>query len=166
MWLIAAGFWAGAVALMAIAHARRDGSLREGARVAIDYLAIMMPRMLLALALAAFVAELLPSETVSRWLGAASGLQGILIASVAGIAVPAGGIVAFPLALAMLKIGVGVPQLVAFLTAWEVFAIHRVLAFEIPFLGLRFATLRLTASFALAPVAGLTAAALQQLLPV
>lgn len=154
MWAIAAGFWLGAAALIAVARRRNDGSVETGLRVALDYIVIMLPRMVLALALAGFAAEMIPGEMVSGWLGAESGWKGIVIASVVGIAVPAGGIVAFPLALAMLKIGVGIPQLVAFLTSWEVFAVHRILAFEIPFLGLRFATLRITASFMLPPVAG------------
>jgi uncharacterized membrane protein YraQ (UPF0718 family) len=165
MWVIALAFWAGAAAMMAVAARRRDGSLREGLRLSGNYIVLMMPRMVLALALAGFAAELVPGELVSHWLGAASGLRGILIASVAGLAVPAGGIVAFPLALALLKVGVGIPQLVAFLTAWEVFAIHRVLAFEIPFLGMQFVALRIASSFMLPPLAGVLAAGLVQVLP-
>lgn len=165
MWAIALAFWIGAAALMAVTAYRRDGSFAKGLRVAGNYVMVMMPRMVLALVLAGFAAELIPGDLVSRWLGAASGLRGILIASVAGIIVPAGGIVAFPLALAMLKVGVGVPQLVAFLTSWEVFAVHRILAFEIPFLGVRFAALRLAASFMLPPLAGIIAAGLVQVLP-
>jgi uncharacterized membrane protein YraQ (UPF0718 family) len=102
---------------------------------------------------------------VSRWLGAESGFTGIVIASVCGIFVPAGGVIAFPLALAMLKVGVGVPQLIAFLTSWEVFAVHRVLAFELPMMGANFVAIRITASFLMPPLAGLAAAGLMTVLP-
>jgi uncharacterized membrane protein YraQ (UPF0718 family) len=147
-----------------MAARRRDDTLRNGIRAAGGYLVMMVPRIVLALFLAGFVAVLLPGEVISAWLGSESGFRGIMIASVAGIAVPAGGVVAFPLALAMLKIGVGVPQLVAFLTAWEIFAIHRVIAFEIPFIGGRFVALRVSSSFMLPPVAGLATAALMPVL--
>lgn len=165
MWLVDLSFWIGAAVLIMIARRRRDDSVRQGLRISVDYLLIMMPRMVLALAMAGFAAELIPSQLVSHWLGGASGFQGIMIASVVGAAVPAGGIVAFPVALAIYKVGVGVPQLIAFLTSWAVFAVHRVLAFEIPFLGVHFVTLRLTASFLLPPLSGLIAEVLIHVMP-
>ena len=163
MQLVAVIMWVLAAILLVMAARRRDETLRKGVGVAGGYLLMMVPRVVLALFLAGFVAELLPGEVISAWLGQESGLRGIMIASVAGIAVPAGGVVAFPLALAMLKIGVGLPQLVAFLTAWEIFAIHRILAFELPFMGGRFVALRVSSSFMLPPVAGLGTAALMPL---
>lgn len=163
MQIVAGLMWLLALVLLVMAARRRDATLRNGFRVAGGYLLMMVPRVVLALFLAGFVAELLPGEVISTWLGKESGFRGILIASVAGIAVPAGGVVAFPLALAMLKIGVGLPQLVAFLTAWEIFAVHRVLAFEIPFMGGRFVALRVSSSFMLPPVAGLATGALMPL---
>lgn len=165
MWLVDLSFWIGAAVLIMIARRRRDDSVRKGLRISVDYLLIMMPRMVLALAMAGFAAELIPSQLVSHWLGGTSGFRGILIASVVGAAVPAGGIVAFPIALAIYKVGVGVPQLIAFLTSWAVFAVHRVLAFEIPFLGVHFVTLRLAASFLLPPLSGLIAEVLIHVMP-
>ena len=158
--LVAVLMWLGALALVAAAARRRDESTRRGLRMAGGYFLIMAPRMFFALFLAGFAAELLPREVISGWLGAESGFIGILIASVAGIVVPAGGVVAFPLALAMYKIGVGIPQLTAFLTTWEIFALHRVIAWELPFLGGRFVALRLSSSFMLPPLAGVLAAML------
>ncbi len=163
--LVAVVMWAGALALVGAAARRRDESLKRGLRTGYGYFVLMAPRMFFALFLAGFAAELLPRETVSGWLGTESGFRGILIASAAGIVVPAGGVVAYPLALAMYKIGVGIPQLVAFLTTWEVFALHRVLAWELPFLGGKFVALRLTSSFFLPPLAGVLAALLVDLFP-
>ncbi|MEE8333556.1 MAG: hypothetical protein V3R85_06880 [Alphaproteobacteria bacterium] len=164
MQMVAIVMWVLALGLLLTAARRRDDTLKGGIGVAGGYLLMMMPRVVLALFLAGFVAELLPGAVISAWLGSSSGFRGIMIASVAGIAVPAGGVVAFPLALAMLKIGVGLPQLVAFLTAWEIFAVHRVLAFEIPFMGTRFVALRICSSFMLPPVAGMATGALMPLL--
>jgi len=156
--IVAILMWVGVLILAFFALRRRDATAKKGARVGWGYFLMMAPRMCLALAMAAFAAELLPGETISAWLGHESGFQGIMIASVAGILVPAGGVVAFPLALAMYKIGVGIPQLTAFLTTWEIFAIHRILAWEIPFLGHRFVYMRIASSFFLPPLAGIFAA--------
>lgn len=165
MYATAIAMWVGVLVLLGLAIRRGDGSTAKGLRLALDFLLMMLPRMIVALALAGFAAELLPAEIISDWLGRDSGMKGILIASAAGIFVPAGGVVAFPLALAMLRIGVGLPQLVAFLTAWEIFAIHRILAFEIPFLGRNFVFLRLASSCMLAPLAGLFAYGLLVVFP-
>ena len=162
---VAIAMWLGALALILTAVRKHDGTTRRGFAQAVEYLIMMAPRMAVATLLASFAAELIPGEMVSGWLGANSGVTGILIASVSGIFVPAGGVIAFPLALAMLKVGVGLPQLVAFLTSWEVFAVHRVLAFELPMMGANFVALRISASFMLPPVAGFAAAALLKVLP-
>lgn len=162
--IVAILMWIGALALIGVAARRRDDTVTRGLRMGGGYFIVMAPRMFFALFLAVFAAELLPRDTISGWLGAESGFTGILIASAAGILVPAGGIVAFPLALAMYKIGVGIPQLTAFLTTWEIFAIHRMIAWEWPFLGGRFIALRVSSSFMLPPLAGLLAAGLVTLL--
>ena len=152
--------WAGALALIGLAVRRKDDSVKHGLRIGGGYFVIMAPRMFFALFMAGFAAALLPGDLISGWLGAESGFKGILIASFAGLVVPAGGVVAFPLALAMYKIGVGIPQLAAFLTTWEIFAIHRIIAWELPFLGPRFVALRVGSSFMLPPLAGVLAALL------
>ena len=162
--LVAIIMWVGALALIGFAARRRDESLQRGMRIGGGYFVVMAPRMFFALFMAGFAAELLPGELISSWLGDESGFKGIMIASVAGMAVPAGGVVAFPLALAMYKIGVGIPQLTAFLTTWEIFAIHRIIAWELPFLGPHFVALRVSSSFMLPPLAGVLAAMLMGLL--
>ena len=50
--------------------------------------------------------------------------------------------------------------LISFLTAWSVFAFHRVLAYELPLMGMKFVRIRLLASLILPPLAGVMAAAL------
>jgi hypothetical protein len=59
--------------------------------------------------------------------------------------------------LALYKAGVGVPQLVAFLSGWSVVAMHRVIAYEIPLLGWRFTAVRLLVSIVLPPISGVLA---------
>ena len=55
----------------------------------------ILPKVLAACLIAAFVAVLMPRETVLRWVGAESGLVGILIATLAGTVCPGGPITIF-----------------------------------------------------------------------
>lgn len=119
------------------------------------FMAIRMP---LALVGAGFAGTLLPADLVAEWLGGASGWTGILIASIVGAFVPSGPIVSFPFALALAKAGVGVPQLVAFLTSWSLLSLHTLVAWEIPVLGVRFPAVRYICSLLLPPIAGVLAA--------
>jgi hypothetical protein len=64
----------------------------------------------------------------------------------------------------ILQGGAGLPQIVALITGWSVFALNRVLAYEAPIMGWRFVALRLTASLALPLAAGLMAEGLVRLL--
>jgi uncharacterized membrane protein YraQ (UPF0718 family) len=120
--------------------------------------AFMALRFPVALLAAGFAAPLLPAELIATWLGHTSGWTGILIASAIGGFVPSGPVVSFPLALALAKAGVGVPQLVAFLTAWSLLSVHTMMAWELPVLGFRFAVLRFVSSLVLPPLSGFLAA--------
>ena len=83
--------------------------------------------------------------------------QYILIAGLVGALLPRGPIISFPVAIALMELGAGTPQLVAFLTAWSAFAMHRLLMWEIPLMGMAFASKRLLVSVVLPPIAGLIA---------
>ena len=151
--------WLLAVVLAGLALFRGEGRLGEGLLAGADQLVRVMPRVLMALTAAGFIAKLIPGEVIGAWLGPASGFRGIAIAALAGLFVPAGPVVAFSLAAVLAQAGAASPQLVAFLTAWSVFAMHRITIYEAPMLGLRFLAVRLSASFILPLVAGLAAAA-------
>lgn len=140
--------------LAAVAMSRGDAAARAGFMRAAQQLVVLVPRMLLALIAAGFMVMLIPTELIARYLGEDSGVTGILIGTVAGLFVPSGGVVAFALAAAFVTRGASVPALVAFLTGWSVFAAHRVVIFEIPLLGARFARLRLMSVVILPPLAG------------
>jgi uncharacterized membrane protein YraQ (UPF0718 family) len=119
-----------------------------------------MPRIAFALLVAGFVGKLIPGELVGAILGPETGARGILIASVIGGFTPGGPMISFPTVVVLSEAGAGVPQLVAFLTAWSVFAFHRVLVYESALMGWRFSAVRLVSSLALPPLAGFTAALL------
>lgn len=149
--------WLIALACAFVAYRRHDGSFERGTRNAWRYTLVIGPRIVMALLLAGILVVLIPGETIARWLGHETGLGGILIASLVGGIIPGGPILSFPIALALFKAGVGIPQLVAFLTGWSVFALHRVIAYEIPLLGWRFTAVRLLVSLALPPLSGIFA---------
>ncbi len=140
-----------------LANGRPDVSHRETVRNGWEQLRPLLIRLPVALLAASFTAALIPEQWMIALMGEASGLAGILLASLLGAILPGGPIVSFPLAMALFSAGLGAPKLVALLTAWAVLALHRVMAFEIPMIGWGFTWRRLAASLALAPVAGLLA---------
>ena len=110
--------------------------------------------------LAAGVAEVLvPRQAIAGAMGDESGIGGILLATGAGAITPAGPFVAFPIAAVMRSSGAAVGPVVAYLAGWSLIAIHRLVAWEIPILGPRFAMLRYLVSLGLPVLAGLIARA-------
>ncbi len=125
-------------------------------------LAIRLPLAILA---ASFLMQVLPVDALVPYIGPQSGLSGILIASVMGGVMPGGPMTSFPIALVILQGGAGLPQIVALITGWSVFALHRVLAYEAPIMGWRFAALRLVSSLLLPVASGLLAQGMIALMP-
>ncbi|WP_439595634.1 hypothetical protein [Falsiroseomonas sp.] len=125
----------------------------------------VLPVMLMALPMAAFIAELIPAGWAEQWLGPDSGFVGVVLASLAGGMLPGGPFVTFPLVLGFLKAGAGPSQMVALISGWAILGMHRTLAWELPILGGRFILLRLMASFALPLLAGMAAELLLPLFP-
>ncbi len=142
------------IVLWVLALSRRDGCFARGLLRAVEHFGRLVPRMLCALVAAGFVAKLVPTETISRFLGADVGLAGILIGTLAGLVVPSGPVVAFSIGAAFASAGASVPALVSFITAWSLFAVHRVVIFEIPLLGFSFLRVRLLSVLILPPLAG------------
>lgn len=143
-----------AATLAAVAMSRRDEKARAGFLRAAEQMIILLPRMVFALIAAGFMVMLIPADFIGRYLGEQSGLTGILIGSAAGLLVPTGGLIAFALAAAFVAKGASTPALVAFLTGWSVFALHRVFIFEVPLLGARFARMRVLSVLPLPVIAG------------
>jgi len=99
----------------------------------------------------------MPRDLIRKWIGDKSGLTGILIASLAGALTPGGPIASFPVIAALYKLGADFGPLVAYLTAWELIAVQRMVVWEIPFMGIRFVLFRLLVSLALPVLAGMIA---------
>jgi uncharacterized membrane protein YraQ (UPF0718 family) len=142
-WASLAGIVALAAALMLICPDRRA----VAAATTWDYLremVLILPAVMVMMGLfSAFVSR----EQVARYLGAASGIKGLLLAVLLG-SLPTGPLyVAFPLAAALLKKGARVSSVIVFLSAWACIKIPQEMV-EIQFLGLKFMALRLLLTIA------------------
>lgn len=143
------------VILGGYALARRDGTFKKGLIRAVEQFVKLVPRMFCALVAAGFVAKLIPTSFISRFLGDEAGITAILIGTVTGLIIPSGPVVAFSIAATFAQAGAADASLISFITAWTLFAVHRVVIYEIPLLGISFLRLRLLSVFLLPPLAGL-----------
>jgi len=136
----------------------------EGLKAAWAMLELVGLRLLAAFVLAGFVQVLLPKELIIKWVGAKSGMRGILIASSVGMITPGGPMLSFPLVAALFKVGAGYGPLVAYLTSWEILNIYRAAIWDIPFMGIKFTGLRFFVSLSLPVLAGWSAQKISRLL--
>lgn len=142
------------IVLGGIAHRRTGTPHKDAAGIGWKQLAPLLPRLTVALIAAAFLSVLIPEKTVINLIGEASGLKGILIASLLGGFLPGGPMVSFPLVVAFIDAQAGTAQTISLITSWSVLAFHRVAAYELPLLGTRHTIIRLTASAPLPVIAG------------
>ena len=117
-------------------------SLREGA---MDFINIV-PRIALGVIGSGYIAAVIPEEIITGWLGPNSGWLGVLTAVIAGAATPGGPVIGFSVGAVALKAGGGVPQVIAYVIAWALFAFQRLLLWEIPFMPAPFVWFRAAVS--------------------
>jgi len=120
-------------------------SVREGT---IDCIRLI-PRIMLGVIGSGYIAALLPPELVGQWLGSDSGMTGIAIAAVGGAFTPGGPVIGFSIGAAALKGGAGVPQVIAYTVSWALFAVQRLVLWEMPVMPERLVWLRVLASLPL-----------------
>jgi hypothetical protein len=150
LWLVV-----GALAFLAAMRGRvllNDGA-RDGA---IEFIKLL-PRIGIGVVGSGFVAEVLPRELIGPWLGPESGLLGVALATLGGALTPGGPVVGFSIGAAALKSGAGAPQVIAYSTAWALYAIHRLLMWEVPMMPARMVWLRAAVSLPLPFIAAAAA---------
>ena len=138
-----------AAVLALLAATRGRIVLRDSAREGVLDFFKLMPRIMLGVIGAGYIAALLPQEVVGRWLGADSGVTGFCIAVFGGAFTPGGPVIGFSIAAAALKGGAGTPQVIAYTVAWALFAFQRLFLWEIPVMPQRLVWLRIIASLPL-----------------
>ena len=135
----------GSVAVLGLMAWQRTvlvSSVREGT---LDFINIV-PRIAVGVIGAGYIAAVIPSEVITGWLGPDSGWLGVLMATVAGAATPGGPVIGFSLGAVAMKAGAGPPQVIAYVTAWALFAFQRLILWEIPFMPARFVWVRAAVS--------------------
>jgi uncharacterized membrane protein YraQ (UPF0718 family) len=138
------------VAALAFATAMRGRALFHGAgREGLLDFARLLPRLALGVLGSGYIAAALPPDLIGRWFGPDAGLLGVAIAVIGGALTPGGPVVGFSIGAAALKGGAGPPQVIAYTTAWALFALQRCIMWELPVMPARFVWLRAAASLPL-----------------
>lgn len=152
------GFLAAAVALGFVCWAALGAeTVMEAFRSDIDLLIGLMPRVLVALSIAALIWVLLPRDKMAGLVGKDSGLRGLVIATAAGTVTPGGPSSAYSLLAVLAVSGADRGALVAYITAWATLGMQRILIWDVPFMGEEFGLLRFMVSLPLPVLAGLLA---------
>ena len=144
----------------------RDGQARFLAILTDDVwlFGSMLPKVLAGCLIGAFITLLLPRETIAKWVGADSGIWGILVATVAGAILPGGPMTIYPVAGAFLAAGADAGAACAFVISWTLIGYTRAIVWELPFFGLDFVVWRVLFSLPLPILAGLAARAAWRLM--
>jgi uncharacterized membrane protein YraQ (UPF0718 family) len=155
LWLIVAG-----LALFTALQGRVlfETGARDGL---IDFLRLL-PRIAIGVIGSGFVAEALPKDAIVPWLGPGSGFLGVTIATLGGALTPGGPVIGLSIGAAMLKSGAGAPQVIAYCTAWALYAVHRLIIWEVPLMPAHLVWLRATVSLPLPFIAAALAMLLGQ----
>src|SRR5262245_42992144 len=143
-----------AVAFALVAYWKDPGLPWLGVKTGFSLIWFILPRLIPALILTGMLQVVIPQETVARYFGHGAGLKAILMASAAGMLTPGGPMVSVPLLVVLANSGMALGPLVAYMTAWSLFGLQRIIAWEAPFLGWRFVMIRVTASLAFPVLAG------------
>jgi uncharacterized membrane protein YraQ (UPF0718 family) len=143
-----------ALLLAVIAYLRDPGLPLIGVRNGITLLWLVLPRLVPALILAGLMQVVVPEEVVTRYFGQQSGLKALVIATFAGMLTPGGPMVSVPFMVAAANSGASLPPLVAYMTAWSLFGMQRIIAWEAPLMGWHFVAVRVLPSLAFPVLAG------------
>ena len=126
--------------------------LTDGVGEGVALLVSVAPQLALGFLMAGLVTVLIPQAAVARLVGEGSGLPGLVVATAAGAVTPGGPFLQFPLVAVLMRNGASEGAVAAYLTAWSLLGLQRVLVWELPVLGPTFTTARWVVSI-LAPIA-------------
>ena len=105
--------------------------------------------------LAGLVDVLVPSATLVKWLGAERGPRAILAAWAAGLLLPGGPYVLFPIMANLFAKGVGAGALVTLITAKTLVSPIRMLTYEAPLMGWPITLARFVPGLVVPPILGI-----------
>lgn len=138
--------WVAAILITRKLYSRRPEQIPLLYSRARALLLFILPRIVIGLIAASFLALLLPVETVQRTFGANAGLTGVMLAICFGAIMPGGPLAAFAIGAAALKAGAGLGAFLAFVSGWSVLSLMRTISYESGFMGNRFVLRRIVCS--------------------
>lgn len=106
------------------------------------FVAVLLPKIACGVFVASALPILLPREKVAGWIGPDSGTRGLIYAALAGVVIPGGPMMTFPLAAGMLAAGADLAAALTCVTAWSLFGLNRTLIWELSFLHADLVALR------------------------
>jgi uncharacterized membrane protein YraQ (UPF0718 family) len=118
---------------------------------------VLLPRIMIGVVGSGYIAAIMPENLITTWIGPQSGLLGIAIATLAGAITPGGAVVGFSVGAAALKGGGGAPQVIAYTTAWSLYAVTRLINWEVAMMPPNVVWLRAMVSIPLPLLAGIGA---------
>ena len=152
------GFFAAAVFFGALClWAKGAEAVQEALVGDLDLMLQLLPRMFVAISIAALLWIMLPREKLSSLVGRESGLLGLVLATLGGAVTPGGPSSAYALLAVLGASGADRGALVAYITSWATLGLQRILVWDVAFLGPEFAILRFAVSLPLPIIAGLIA---------
>ena len=149
--------WVLVAALALTAAVRSKALFREGASEGARDFVVLLPRIMVGVVGSGYIAAIMPQDLIITWIGPNSGILGIAIATLAGAITPGGAVVGFSVGAAALKGGAGAPQVIAYSTAWSLYALQRLINWEIWMMAPKVVWLRAAVSIPLPFLAGLGA---------
>ena len=114
----------------------------------------VVPLIALGMMLGGLARELADPKKIAPILGAQSGWSGLILATGLGAVTPGGPFAAFPIVYALFIAGADIGAVIAYVTAWSVIGIHRVIIWEWPLLGHEFVIVRVLTALPLPILAG------------
>src|SRR5215469_696367 len=146
------------VGVLALTAAVRSKALfREGAKEGVRDFIMLLPRIMIGVVGSGYVAAVMPGDVITKWIGPGTGVMGIAVATLAGAITPGGAVVGFSVGAAALKGGGGAPQVIAYTTAWSLYALTRLINWEVAMMPANVVWLRAAVSIPLPFLAGLGA---------
>jgi hypothetical protein len=149
--------WTLVAALALTAAVRSKALFREGAAEGARDFVLLLPRIMIGVVGSGYIAATMPQNLITTWIGPNSGILGIAIATLAGAITPGGAVVGFSVGAAALKGGGGAPQVIAYTTAWSLYALTRLINWEVAMMPPRVVWLRAAVSIPLPFLAGVGA---------
>ena len=135
---------------------RRQNKHVEGAKSGFKQLINVLPLILIAFVLAGMIEAIIPEEFVRQWLAREAGLNGVVLGTVGGMLLAMGPYAAYPIIASIYSAGAGLGTTIALVTGWTILSLSRT-PYEIGFLGVKFAVIRMGLGLPFCLLTGATA---------